>query len=599
MNESLIEVQPLLWPKPGICTDETMYFRRDPAKTSFSLGRDAIVFELNGTACFDTYFNSFSASKWNAHTVPAELFLKLRFRGRFQVRLLGYQYRNGTVIPYTFDALDMGSDDDDEAVFHFVQRQECILCGFCLIAMRENSVFLGGAYCKEMRPELLPEVTLALNICTYHREPYVLETLDRLKNALDRGAFASLREHVRVYITDNGQTLSGVAPQLPWVKIIPQNGHGSAGGFARGQLEIQRDADSYGITHMIFMDDDISLDPRALLRAYWFLRFIKKEFDDYVLGGELLRLHFPESQVEAGARWNGGKIASTKPNLDLRRLDHILFNEIPERVDYQGWWFCCVPLRMGARLPMPVYFHRDDVEFGLRCKGFIYLNGICVWHNEFENKPSPSNAYYDTRNRYIVNSIHCPWYGGKAAAKDLMKDAVKKILTQRYSEAELVLRAARDFCRGAEWVTEKDGPAFYGEIVGSESKPVPLADCESGMSFADYERNLFHAPSNSKKAKAKCWLMGFLQPAKYVRTVPMFMPSPDCFYRAKKVFHYDSSSESVLVTEKDMSRAIGLLARLAVGSLRLAKNFPNMAEQWRAQAEYYTSDEYWENKLKN
>lgn len=598
MSELLTEIQPLLWPRPGICTDEAMFFRRDPVKTSYTYGKDAIFFELNGTAFFDTYFNSFSVSKWETYTIHAELFLKLKFRGRFQVRLLGYQYRNAAVIPYTFDTFVIESDSGDEAVFRFIQRQECILCGFTLIAMEDDSVFWGGAYCKE-KVNSMPEINLALNICTYHRERYVLETLRRLENALADDENAPLRDHVRVYITDNGQTLSNIAPELPWAKIISQNGQGSAGGFARGQLEIEQDADKYGLTHMVFMDDDISLDPRVLLRTYWFLRSLKEEYCSYILGGELLRLNFPQSQVEAGAQWNEGNIVSTKPNLDLRRLDHILFNEIPERVDYQGWWFCCVPLSAKLGMPLPVYFHRDDVEFGLRSTGFMYINGICVWHDEFENKPNPSNTYYDVRNRYIVNSIHCPWYGGMSAAKVLIKDTVKLILTQKYSVAELALRAAQDFCRGPDWVTANDDHSYYEDISEAAVKSIPLADCQSGMSFTDYELNLFHVPPQTKIAKAKWWLMGFILPAKYVRTVPMYMPSPDCFYRAKKVYHYDSSSESVIVTEKSMGRACKILARLSSTCVLLLKCYSNAAKQWRDGVERYIDSEFWRNKLIN
>ena len=597
MSELLTEIQQLLWPRPGICTDEAMYFRRDPAKTSYAYGKDAIFFELNGTVFFDTYFNAFSVSNWTTYAVPAELFLKVRFRGCFQIRLIGYQYRNGAVIPYTLDVFDVASEDDDETVFRFVQRQECLICSFAMIAMRDNSVFLGGAYCRDADMREMSEVGLALNICTYHRERFVLETLRRLNVELMDISDSPLRNHLRVQITDNGQTLISKVQKLPWVSIVSQNGQGSAGGFARGQIEIARMAGRYGLTHMIFMDDDISLDPRILIRTYWFLRSLKKEYREYILGGELLRLNFPQSQVEAGAQWNCGMVVSTKPNLDLRRLDHILFNELPERVEYQGWWFCCVPLYNNLRMPLPVYFRRDDVEFGLRNRNFIYLNGVCVWHDEFENKPNPVNVYYDTRNRFIVNSIHCPEYDGGQAARDLTKNVVRKVLTQRYLEAKLMLRGAADFCRGADWVIANDGAAMYRELSDYAPKLVPLGECGKGFDLQDYEMNLFHIPIVSKKLKIRYWLLGFLLPARYIRSVPMFSPSPDSFHRVKKTFHYDSSSERVLVTEKKVRQSLIMLVRLVTVDVKLMKKYAGVTMQWKAGFDYYTSEEFWEKKL--
>lgn len=65
-------------------------------------------------------------------------------------------------------------------------------------------------------------------------------------------------------------------------------------------------------------------------------------------------------------------------------------------------------------LPWPSYFHMDDMEYDIRnCKKMILLNGICVWHEPFENKPSSYTQYYDTRNIIITHFIHYPKWGKK------------------------------------------------------------------------------------------------------------------------------------------------------------------------------------------
>ncbi len=63
-------------------------------------------------------------------------------------------------------------------------------------------------------------------------------------------------------------------------------------------------------------------------------------------------------------------------------------------------------------LPMPIFIRGDDLEYGLRnMKTLILMNGICVWHEPFENKYSSFLEYYIMRNQLIDNSFHCQWYG--------------------------------------------------------------------------------------------------------------------------------------------------------------------------------------------
>ncbi|RAZ20198.1 glycosyltransferase family 2 protein, partial [Klebsiella oxytoca] len=63
-------------------------------------------------------------------------------------------------------------------------------------------------------------------------------------------------------------------------------------------------------------------------------------------------------------------------------------------------------------LPLPIFIRGDDLEYGLRnMKTLILMNGICVWHEPFENKYSSFLAYYVIRNRLIDNAYHFPWWG--------------------------------------------------------------------------------------------------------------------------------------------------------------------------------------------
>ncbi len=59
-------------------------------------------------------------------------------------------------------------------------------------------------------------------------------------------------------------------------------------------------------------------------------------------------------------------------------------------------------------MPIPLFIHYDDIEFGVRNKnqGIVFLNGVGVWHKGFELLFSGANMYYDTRNNLMQIALH-------------------------------------------------------------------------------------------------------------------------------------------------------------------------------------------------
>lgn len=118
-------------------------------------------------------------------------------------------------------------------------------------------------------------------------------------------------------------------------------------------------------------------------------------------------IHFV--QQESGGSYQNGKIRSLHRGLDLREAENIWCNEKDERADYNAWWYCCIPISVIREkgFPLPVFLHCDDVEYGLRSgREPIRMNGICVWHDAFEQKRPSVNEYYDVRNALIVNGLY-------------------------------------------------------------------------------------------------------------------------------------------------------------------------------------------------
>mgnify|MGYP006976954123 FL=1 len=105
----------------------------------------------------------------------------------------------------------------------------------------------------------------------------------------------------------------------------------------------------------------------------------------------MLRIDKPNMQVESGASWNAGDLISNKANLNMNVTWDCLFNEIEEYTEFNAWWYCCFPMDVVSEenLPLPIFIRGDDLEYGLRnMKHLILMNGICVWHEPFENKYS-------------------------------------------------------------------------------------------------------------------------------------------------------------------------------------------------------------------
>lgn len=471
--------------------------------------------------------------------------------------------------------------------------QDSLVCGFSLQALSDGCVFTGGSFSCPDSVTLMP-VNLALNICTYHREAFIKRTLSNLEQNIFSSPESPLHGHLYVYITDNGQTLDPVDIQRKEIRLNRQNGFGSAGGFARGQLSILADRGTYNLTHMVFMDDDILFDTDVLCRTFWFLSLLREEYQGYILGGALLCLHTPWLQVETGAHWGNGNIQGINSGLMLTHLDEILRNELEERPDYQGWWYCCVPVAAAQTLPLPVYFHRDDVEFGLRQKGYVYLNGICVWHEEFENKPSSSNVYYDTRNRLIVNAIHCPCYERRAAIRDTFRDVMKKIVAYRYREAALILEGVQDFCLGVDWVLSHDSQEHHSKLIEKGYRGDKLS---SPLDFSAFETCLNSANPASRISKMLQVGLGILLPAYKTAVVPVYLPSSHFFYRAKNAINYNSADETAYITQKSLKESLRIAMLFLKACLKLWLHFDKVASQWNAQVTALTTEEFWRTKL--
>lgn len=154
------------------------------------------------------------------------------------------------------------------------------------------------------------------------------------------------------------------------------------------------------------MDDDIVLDCRVLERTKILLSLLKPEFYQSMLGGALLSLECKNIQVENGGFYDKCKHINYG-NLNLNVIESIILNNSKCNVNHNGWFYCCIPTSFinERNLPLPIFIHYDDIEYGLRDKfEFLLMNGICVWHPSTIGKDPLWMHYYNTRNQMIMDS---------------------------------------------------------------------------------------------------------------------------------------------------------------------------------------------------
>ena len=309
-------LQKILFPRPEICMEEGLYYHRDE-KCYLDAENGKLVFSNRGSAVFDTYFNSFSIGKWKKYTKMSDLSLRIHISGSFMVSIYNLEMINGGIVSKVIDERIYAAEQRTSFTFSYAGfSQKGIHC-FKILSLEDNSVFYGGEYFTECNEDIsLRDVVLAINICTFKREEYLYRNVRLLLDNVVNNISNSLYQKVYIYITDNAQTVDESILADSHVFVTKQNAFGSAGGFTRGEICILENAEKTHATHMIFMDDDIVIDPEVLNRTSAILQWIKDDYKEAWIGGANLTLGFSFLQAECGGVIENGAYRTLKPRLN-------------------------------------------------------------------------------------------------------------------------------------------------------------------------------------------------------------------------------------------------------------------------------------------
>lgn len=606
-------VQHLSFPKPEICSEEAMYFRRFGA-VEFFYAMNNIIVHNGGRIDFNTYFNSFSVGKWGKYTNAKKVYITIEFSGRFLITLCREDRVIENTVKNVLHEEIISSKDKTRITIAFDSNDLKGIYYFCLASLENNSTLYSGYYSIDCDEINIKNVKLGIAICHYKKEKYVSHNMQLLADYMKRNI--DFADKVEVFISDNGQTLTQDEVPYSFVHIFYNKNLGGAGGFGRCMYEIQQ-ANKNGnfITHILLMDDDLTFDPETVFRTYAFLTVMKEEYKGYFLSGAMCRTDYKNIQHENGALWNDGNIISLK-RLDLNNFSACLFNDCYEETpDFAAWWYCVIPVEVtNNNFPMPIFYREDDVEYSLRnAAGIISMNGICVWHEPFENKFVPFVCYYHMRNAHIANAIHSDERGRglavggkKRSCKSILLDSTlnevkREVTCLRYKIADLYLDAAFDFLKGIDWLINTDTVEQHKKVVSRGYKLVD-ADKITEMPFmyGYYLDSINKAPYRG--VKKFIWEHSdngyLLKPTKDV-WVPIAIEKvrPEMFARAARAYHYDQSSHKGFVTERSFSEYRRIKKRYRE-LVRLAnKKYKKVAAEYKSRAQEIFSEEFWKKYL--
>ncbi len=595
-----------------------LYCRADQV---FKAQEDTSIIKFFGGGTFDftTYINAISSNKWKKYTIVDNFHLHLEIEGASGEVCLTFadqwdrftQYFEGEI--FKFEAcggtavLDLKYPENSADMLAFEVRAD----GECTI---KNSY-----YYTDVDETRLRDVKLSLCTTTFKKEDYILSNVADLYEQI----FCSdseMKDNFWIHVVDNGRTLKEEQmPECDHLFLHPNDNVGGAGGFARGMIESMDQSE--GITHVLLMDDDVSVSPESIKKTYTLLRCVNDEYSEALVSGAMLDLDYPLEQWEDAGRIDEvGHFLQAKEPLRVTEVRACVKNERfdLEKAKYAAWWYCVIPVATIKRvgLPLPFFVRSDDTEYGFRCNSKIMtMNGIGIWHMGFRVRYDAAvERYQTTRNTLMANAFTgCSQQEFfLTQAKDGFKVEIKKF---NYENALLVVEALEDFLEGPEFIMEK-----------GKAEEMFLQKHKTCEQLKPIEEALQEVPEDKRSAVIEAlnitdvYIEGRRELKQRVFDVASWngqtltgdagipdrdwvvVPYEGWYYMpekqsgAKNIFVVDFYAKKACVRHRDKEKFKELKARFD-RAMKKIKGNEELIERYRKAAPYVTSEEFWRSYL--
>ncbi|MGU3291413.1 glycosyltransferase [Williamsia sp. M5A3_1d] len=585
-----------------------------PTRTSVALGADSEV-------SFETYFNAFAASYWRRWSILESVVLRVEVVGTCRVDvyrsksdgarigiggdLVPLDPETGTgVIEFT---LDLGPFEDGGWIW------------FDVTTDTDAEIVAAAWYAPIDAPGGDDTRRVTIGIPTFNRPDDAVAALAALTSdpLVDEVIDAVMMPDQGTKLVREQDGFDSAAAALgDRLRMFKQGNLGGSGGYSRIMYEALRQTDS---PYILFMDDDIAIEPDSILRALAMSRFAR---DPMLVGGQMLNLQdrshlhcMGESIDRNRFMWTAAPFVTydhdfAKYPLRDRKKSKNLHRRID--VDGNGWWMCMIPRQCAEDigLPMPLFIKWDDWEYALRARKAGYptatVPGIAIWHMAWSDKDDAIDwqAYFHLRNRLVVAAIH---HDGpvKGIVTSMAKATVKHLLCLEYSTVAIQNEAIRDFLAGPDHIRDLLPTAlpkiaamrkqYPDAVVLPSATALPRTSGEAtGLGV--------NQPSNpiSKVRSLGAAVVNNLRPAD-----PRHHEVPQANYppiearwfslgRVDGVTVTTADGRGVVYRQRDRDIAAALLRESLSLNRQVKARFDEMRTTYRAAAADLTSEESWE-----
>lgn len=269
----------------------------------------------------------------------------------------------------------------------------------------------------------------------------------------------------------------------------------------------------------------------------------------------------------------------------------------------------------GDNLPIPLFLHHDDIEFGIRNQnaGIVFLNGFGVWHKGFELTFPGVNTYYDVRNTLITTALTQPEKSRWEIVKWVWKRITVSVIEFRYGEMKLVYQAFRDFCKGPEWMYRVDAEKL-NNWLREQIKMGTLENLKKELTQEEYDRisrhiqmykdsygiqdikGYFSPARKMAKFVKKATFNGWLLPAnKEIIALSPVEPPFDAFRRNRVVLFETFSGKCMLAKREYSKLAEAVCMYIGIGMMN--RKLTKAEKAYREGVEKITKIEAWKRYL--
>ncbi|MFM8247696.1 MAG: glycosyltransferase [Acidimicrobiaceae bacterium] len=582
---------------PRAETTEPLLYVRSSGEVQFS--DSTAILHLGAELSFDTSFGVFAAGRWRRLTTIESLAAVIYATGSGRIEIIGVETKFfGTkfaekivastgIAPGGKTIVDVPNFLDEKYGSFYVR-----------VSAEQTDVVISRAEWTTTT-DVARAIKLSLSITTFNRQDYVKPTVAKVLH-LEKSV-KTLQGNLRVLVVDNARNIEFDVEKGAPLTVVQNPNLGGAGGFARGIIDLRNEGWS---THILLMDDDINLEPDAIVRTFALFSFARDE--KLCVHGAMLSEERAWMQFEAGSKYRWRSLYPLRAigrEDDLRERKLALRDAREKKFAYTAWWYTAFPVSITRDNPLPIFVRCDDVSYGLLQTGkySVTLNGVIVWHADFGLKNNPSSLFYEKRNFAIIDTLvfdrHHWWH----LARRFIALSFRNLFSMRYASVEYMIRGVRAYLQGPAALMATDHSALHDDLRKvSEEKPAPLSP---ELAAVKITRPRIKPIRLIGFALAVPLVGGYILPKALrrdvLKTAPIDSRAVGLATRYNRILYRHDRLPEGFVVERDSRRFFALLREVCAVTKDIALNYRRLKREYRDAYPMLVSDESWQKRFSN